>query len=75
MSATTQLEEFPNNGIQWGHLGDGEQFRHAGLSAEEVGKIVPNELYAGAEGEGEGEDMGEEEALSESEEEAAKKRL
>ena len=52
-------------------MGDGERFRHAGLSAEEVGKIVPNELYAGTEGEG----VDGEEALSESGGDAAKKRL
>ena len=34
-------------GIQWGDLGMGERFRHAGLSAEAVEKIHPNELYAG----------------------------
>jgi hypothetical protein len=28
-------------------LGEGKKFRHAGLSAEDVGMIVPNELYAG----------------------------
>jgi len=49
MANTTQLDEFPDNGIQWGDLGEGRKFRHAGLSAEEVLKIVPNELYAGLE--------------------------
>ncbi|KAG9187589.1 hypothetical protein G6011_05460 [Alternaria panax] len=52
MAATTGLEGFPDNGIQWGDLGEGERFRHAGLSAEEVGEIEPNELYAGVGGEG-----------------------
>lgn len=52
-AATTQLAAFPRTGIQWGDLGEGKQFRHAGLSADEVGKIVPNELYAGAGEEGE----------------------
>ncbi|OAL47208.1 hypothetical protein IQ07DRAFT_515918 [Pyrenochaeta sp. DS3sAY3a] len=47
-AATTQLDDFPSNGLQWGDLGDGKQFRHAGLTAEKVGKIVPNELYADA---------------------------
>jgi len=47
MASTTQLDDFPDNGIQWGDLGMGKQFRHAGLSAEDVMKIVPNELYAG----------------------------
>lgn len=46
-AATTQLDDFPSNGIQWGDLGEGKQFRHAGLAAEEVMKIVPNALYAG----------------------------
>jgi hypothetical protein len=49
MASTTQLDDFPENGIQWGDLGEGQKFRHAGLSAEEVLKIVPNELYAGLE--------------------------
>lgn len=49
MASTTQLNDFPDNGVQWGDLGEGEKFRHAGLSAEEVLKIVPNELYAGLE--------------------------
>lgn len=47
MASTTQLDDFPENGVQWGDLGEGKKFRHAGLSAEEVMKIVPNELYAG----------------------------
>lgn len=46
-SATTQLDDFPSIGIQWGDLGMGRHFRHAGLSAEEVMKIMPNELYTG----------------------------
>ncbi|KAF3049556.1 hypothetical protein E8E11_004502 [Didymella keratinophila] len=46
-AATTQLDDFPPNGIQWGDLGEGKTFRHAGLAAEEVMKIVPNALYAG----------------------------
>jgi hypothetical protein len=46
-SATTQLDDFPSNGIMWGDLGMGELYRHAGLSPEEVMKIVPYELYAG----------------------------
>jgi hypothetical protein len=54
MASTTQLDNFPDNGIQWGDLGEGPQFRHAGLSAEDVMKIVPNELYAGVEEDDEG---------------------
>lgn len=50
-AATTQLDDFPSNGVQWGDLGEGQKFRHAGLSAEDVQKIVPNELYAGVESE------------------------
>lgn len=46
--ATTQLDDFPLNGIQWGDLGEGKRFRHAGLAAEQVMKIVPNALYAGS---------------------------
>jgi hypothetical protein len=47
MASTSQLDDFPDNGVQWGDLGQGKQYRHAGLSAEDVMKIVPNELYAG----------------------------
>jgi hypothetical protein len=47
MSATTVLDDFPDNGVQWGDLGEGKKFRHAGLSAEDVGMVVPNEMYAG----------------------------
>ncbi|KAF2820593.1 hypothetical protein CC86DRAFT_304725 [Ophiobolus disseminans] len=54
MAATTQLDDFPDNGVQWGDLGEGKRFRHAGLSAEDVMKIVPNELYAGVDKEEEG---------------------
>lgn len=46
-SATTELDDFPEDGIMWGDLGMGKVYRHAGLSAEEVGGIVPYELYAG----------------------------
>lgn len=46
-AATTQLDDFPSNGVQWGDLGEGTQFRHAGLAAEPVMVIVPNALYAG----------------------------
>lgn len=61
MAATSVLDDFPDNGIQWGDLGhpEGKPFRHAGLSAEEVGKVWPNELYAGM-GDGEGEEEGDE---------------
>ncbi|OCK75622.1 hypothetical protein K432DRAFT_361762 [Lepidopterella palustris CBS 459.81] len=48
-AATTELDDFPWYGVQWGDLGTGKQFRHAGLSAEAVGKIEPCELYAGRE--------------------------
>ncbi|KAF1971543.1 hypothetical protein BU23DRAFT_470422 [Bimuria novae-zelandiae CBS 107.79] len=46
-AATTQLDDFPVEGVKWGDLGMGKQFRHAGLSSEEVQQIIPNELYAG----------------------------
>jgi hypothetical protein len=58
MAFTTQLDDFPDNRVQWGDLGAGKKFRHAGLSTEDVMEIVPNELYAGAGEEG-GEDDGE----------------
>ncbi|PVI06681.1 hypothetical protein DM02DRAFT_649430 [Periconia macrospinosa] len=45
-AATTQLDDFPADGIKWGDLGEGERFRHAGLSGEEVLEIVPFEPYA-----------------------------
>lgn len=47
-AATSQLNDFPVAGIHWGDLGTNESgaFRHAGLSAGEVGEIVPNEIYA-----------------------------
>ncbi|KAL8667242.1 MAG: hypothetical protein Q9202_000815 [Teloschistes flavicans] len=46
-AATTQLTSFPKEGIQWGDLGEGKKFRHAGFSAKEVGEIHPAELYCG----------------------------
>ncbi|KAL8935344.1 MAG: hypothetical protein Q9216_005474 [Gyalolechia sp. 2 TL-2023] len=46
-AATTELKSFPKEGIQWGDLGEGEKFRHAGFSSGEVGDIVPAELYCG----------------------------
>ncbi|KAF2017754.1 hypothetical protein BU24DRAFT_478909 [Aaosphaeria arxii CBS 175.79] len=52
-AATTELNDFPSNGIMWGDLGMGTQFRHAGLSSEGVNSIVPNELYAGGKSIGE----------------------
>ncbi|KAF2813075.1 uncharacterized protein BDZ99DRAFT_381773 [Mytilinidion resinicola] len=52
-AATSELDDFTPEGIQWGDLGAGEKFRHAGLSAEPVGKIHPNELYAGRGGQSE----------------------
>jgi hypothetical protein len=53
MASTSVLDDFPDNGVQWGDLGhpEGKPFRHAGLSAEDVMKIWPNELYAGVGGE------------------------
>jgi hypothetical protein len=56
-SATTQLDDFPSNGIMWGDLGMGKLYRHAGLSPEEVMQIVPYEPYAGT-----GDDMKEQDA-------------
>ncbi|KAL8690078.1 MAG: hypothetical protein Q9218_004392 [Villophora microphyllina] len=50
-AATTQLTSFPKQGIQWGDLGEGKKFRHAGFSAEEVEEIHPAELYCGIDGE------------------------
>ncbi|KAL8770217.1 MAG: hypothetical protein Q9209_004059 [Squamulea sp. 1 TL-2023] len=50
-AATTQLTKFPKAGIQWGDLGEGKQFRHAGFSSEEVADIVPAELYCGIDSE------------------------
>ncbi|KAF2662395.1 hypothetical protein K491DRAFT_585125 [Lophiostoma macrostomum CBS 122681] len=46
-AATTSLDDFPLDGVQWGDLGMGEKFRHAGLTAEDILPIQPNELYAG----------------------------
>ncbi|KAL8754967.1 MAG: hypothetical protein Q9199_003976 [Rusavskia elegans] len=46
-AATTQLTTFPKAGVQWGDLGEGEKFRHAGFSSDEVEEIVPAELYCG----------------------------
>ncbi|KAJ8062584.1 hypothetical protein OCU04_009108 [Sclerotinia nivalis] len=54
-ASTSELEDFGNGGIQWGDLGMGESFRHAGFSAVanhheskiEPGKIIPAELYYG----------------------------
>ena len=49
-SATTELDEFTTDGIQWGDLGEGEKFRHAGFtSSKEVGPVKPAELYCGRE--------------------------
>ncbi|KAB2572431.1 hypothetical protein DBV05_g8912 [Lasiodiplodia theobromae] len=47
-ASTSNLSDFPMEGIHWGDLGTNEtsQWRHAGLSEGEVGEIVPNELYA-----------------------------
>ncbi|KAL8669565.1 MAG: hypothetical protein Q9168_005847 [Polycauliona sp. 1 TL-2023] len=49
-AATTQLTTFPKAGIMWGDLGEGEKFRHAGFSSDEVDEIIPAELYCGTEG-------------------------
>ncbi|KAI4120921.1 MAG: hypothetical protein LQ338_006672 [Usnochroma carphineum] len=46
-AATTDLKSFPRAGIQWGDLGEGKKFRHAGFSSDDVGEIVPAELYCG----------------------------
>lgn len=46
-ASTTELKSFPKEGIQWGDLGEGEKFRHAGFSSGEVGEIIPAELYCG----------------------------
>ncbi|KAL8901305.1 MAG: hypothetical protein Q9207_005262 [Kuettlingeria erythrocarpa] len=46
-AATTELKHFPRTGIQWGDLGEGKKFRHAGFSSDEVGEIIPAELYCG----------------------------
>ncbi|KAL8716844.1 MAG: hypothetical protein Q9225_005859 [Loekoesia sp. 1 TL-2023] len=46
-AATTELKSFLKAGVQWGDLGEGEKFRHAGFSSGEVGDIVPAELYCG----------------------------
>lgn len=56
-AATTCLDDFPVEGIEWGDLGMGKQFRHAGLSSEPVQQIIPNELYAGVGDGREGEHM------------------
>lgn len=56
MASTTQLEDFPEIGVQWGDLGEGEKFRHAGLTAEDEMKNVPNEIYAGVAMEGDEDD-------------------
>ncbi|KAL8651310.1 MAG: hypothetical protein Q9226_004760 [Calogaya cf. arnoldii] len=46
-AATTLLTIFPKAGILWGDLGEGEKFRHAGFSSDEVKEIIPAELYCG----------------------------
>ncbi|TVY43133.1 hypothetical protein LSUB1_G001320 [Lachnellula subtilissima] len=48
-ASTAELEDFAYEGIQWGDLGMGEKFRHAGFTSDEPSKIVPAELYAGRE--------------------------
>lgn len=44
-ASTVELTDFGSNGLQWGDLGMGLRFRHAGFSIDEVNKIVPAELY------------------------------
>ncbi|KAB8290190.1 hypothetical protein EYC80_011059 [Monilinia laxa] len=46
-ASTSELEDFGRDGIQWGDLGMGENFRHAGFSSDELGKIIPAQLYCG----------------------------
>ncbi|KAL8884790.1 MAG: hypothetical protein Q9205_004604 [Flavoplaca limonia] len=50
-AATTQLTSFPRAGVKWGDLGEGEKFRHAGFSSDEVKDIKPAELYCGMDSE------------------------
>ena len=45
-AATSELKEFPSEGIQWGDLGERGKFRHAGFSGGPVDKIVPGEIYS-----------------------------
>ncbi|RDW82971.1 hypothetical protein BP5796_04462 [Coleophoma crateriformis] len=44
-ASTTELTDFGQTGLQWGDLGMGLRFRHAGFSTDETTKIVPAELY------------------------------
>ncbi|KAL2071138.1 hypothetical protein VTL71DRAFT_12373 [Oculimacula yallundae] len=46
-ASTTELVDFNTDGILWGDLGMGENFRHAGFSSDEPEKIVPADLYCG----------------------------
>ena len=55
-AATSELTTFPKEGTKWGDLGEGKKFRHAGFSANEVGAIVPAELYCGRDFEGTNDD-------------------
>ncbi|KAL9111596.1 MAG: hypothetical protein Q9187_007910 [Circinaria calcarea] len=48
-AATTELDHFTEKGIQWGDLGAGERFRHAGFSSGTIREIEPAELYCGRE--------------------------
>ncbi|KAL8993327.1 MAG: hypothetical protein Q9169_006432 [Polycauliona sp. 2 TL-2023] len=61
-AATTQLTTFPRAGIKWGDLGEGERFRHAGFSSNEIDEIIPAELYCGTDKDDieDTEDLGEE---------------
>ena len=49
LASTTSLHEFSEQGVLWGDLTRNPEakFRHAGFSAgDDVGDIVPAELYA-----------------------------
>ncbi|PQE29641.1 Peptidase C78 ubiquitin fold modifier-specific peptidase 1 2 protein [Rutstroemia sp. NJR-2017a BBW] len=55
-ASTSELTDFGRDGIQWGDLGMGTKFRHAGFSSDDLytnyhtsepGKIIPAELYCG----------------------------
>ena len=61
-AAASELNGFTKEGIKWGDrtylchfpklllttiVGMGRKFRHAGFSSDEVGKVVPAELYCG----------------------------
>lgn len=54
LASTTCLDEFSEKGVLWGDLTAKPEakFRHAGFSVDEVGPIVPAELYAGHDDDG-----------------------